>query len=87
MRWLTLRDDLKEGIANIVVGGLCAIYMGPYAVAFVEKWTGIAVTDQGGNLGAFMVGLFGMALAGFLIDVAKFARRKQLEQMDDDNRG
>lgn len=71
--------SVLESIANVVIGSLCAIYLGPVAIAVVERIVGIEISDQGGNLGAFLVGLFGMTLTGILIDAAKIARRKQKE--------
>ena len=29
VRWVTLRQNWKEGVSSIVVGGLCALYLGP----------------------------------------------------------
>lgn len=77
VRWMTLRDNWKEGMANVVVGALCAIYLGPVAVQATERFSGVPITGDTENLGAFLVGLFGMALTGFLIDAMKLARQRQ----------
>lgn len=73
-----------EIIPNVVVGALCAVYLGPVALAMLQNVSGVEISDQGNNLGAFLVGLFGMTLTGFLIDLLKIAHEKRQEAKDED---
>lgn len=72
-----------EIIPNVVIGALCAVYLGPVALGMLQSLTGVEITEQGNNLGAFLVGLFGMTLTGFMIDALKIAREKRQETDDD----
>ncbi len=72
-----------EIIPNVIIGALCAVYLGPVALGMLQSVTGIEISEQGNNLGAFLVGLFGMTLTGFMIDALKIAREKRQETDDD----
>lgn len=76
VRWLTLRPTVKEGVITIVVGGICALYLGPIALPIVEGTLGKVVPggDMAG-LTSFLVGMGGISLAGMVLDV--FDRRRR----------
>lgn len=76
VRTLTLRDNWREGIANLVVGSLCAVYLPPLALFFLSPTLGKLDVPPAmiGNLSAFIMGLGGMTAAGFILDVIKAKR-------------
>lgn len=79
VRWLTLRHSWQEGILTMIVGGICASYLGPLMLPLVTATIGpIAEGADLAGLSAFLVGIAGISLAGFLIDVfdARFLKGK-----------
>ena len=82
VRWLTLRESVKDGAISLLVGSLCALYLGPLVVPFLEPTIGkIAPGSDVPGFSSFIVGLGGITFAGFLLDLIK-ARRKAIG--DDD---
>ena len=77
VRWLTLRNNWKEGSIAVIVGALCASYLGPLAVPLVEPVFG-AIAPGGDSTGfaAFIVGMGGISLSGLIIDVINARRKK-----------
>ncbi len=70
VRWVTLRSNWKEGIGAILVGALCALYLGPIAQPILEPVIGkIAPNGDATGFAAFFVGLGGISLSGLLIDI------------------
>lgn len=76
VRTLTLRDNWREGAANLVVGAICAVYLPPLALSFLAAPLGKLEVPAAmvGNLSAFIMGLGGMTVAGFILDVIKAKR-------------
>ena len=81
VRWLTLREDWRSGGISLSVGAICATYLTPLVVPIIGPMLGGALVKAEGSAGflAFMVGLGGIAVSGFVIDVWK-ARSKQIEK-------
>lgn len=81
VRWITLRSNWREGAGAILVGAICAMYLGPLVEPILEPVVG-AITPGGDADGfsSFIVGLGGISITGFIIDV--FVRRKS-EGSDD----
>lgn len=78
VRWITLRDNWKEGSAAVIVGGICALYLGPVAEPLVEAVFGFIAPDQDAkHLAPFIVGIGGIGLASVIIDVVHAWRRPQ----------
>ncbi|PZQ99936.1 MAG: hypothetical protein DI533_04720 [Cereibacter sphaeroides] len=70
VRWVTLRSNWKEGIGAILVGAICALYLGPIAQPLLEPVIGkIAPGGDATGFAAFFVGLGGISLSGLLIDI------------------
>lgn len=68
VRWMVVGGSFKEGVAMVVTGCICALYLGPLALPLVESTIGVVV--KGGDLdglASFLVGLGGMAIANMLI--------------------
>ena len=78
VRWLSLREDWKSGTTSLVVGAICAVYLGPLAIPVIEPIVGKIVIDPASRAGlsGFIIGVGGIAVAGFIIDIWK-ARRRQ----------
>ena len=77
VRWLTLREDWKDGLISIVVGAICSLYLSPLALPVLEPTLGKIITnqDQVAGFSGFVIGIGGIAVAGSVLDVWK-ARRK-----------
>lgn len=75
VRWLTLRPSWKEGAATLLVGMICAVYLGPLALPLVDGSVGRVIPggDMAG-LSSFLVGIGGISLSGLLMDI--FDRRR-----------
>ena len=78
VRWLTLRHDWREGLMAIIVGSICAIYLGPLVEPMLAPVVG-AVAPQHDAVGfaSFITGLGGISISGFILDLINF-RRKQI---------
>lgn len=76
VRWLTLRPSWHEGAATLVVGAICAIYLGPLALPIIEVTLGKVIPggDMAG-LSSFLVGIGGISLSGLVLDI--FERRRR----------
>lgn len=69
VRWLTLRSNWKEGIAALVVGSLCALYLGPIVDPLLAPIIGkIAPHGDPRGFASFFVGLGGVSLSGLILD-------------------
>lgn len=79
VRWLTLREQWRDGIISVIVGALCSVYLGPLALPIMEPVLGrlIVQPDRLSNLSGFLVGIGGIAVSGFVLDLWN-ARRRQI---------
>jgi hypothetical protein len=79
VRALTLRLPAIEAASGIVVGGICAVYLGPLALPVVEKTVGSIVLEETSRVGlsGFVIGLGGIAVSGFVLDMWKRLRHDQ----------
>ena len=84
VRWITLRNDWREGLSAMIVGALCALYLGPIVEPLLEPFVG-AIAPDGDSTGfsSFVVGLGGISISGLLIDGIR-SRRKQVSGGTDD---
>lgn len=77
VRWLTLRDRWQEGVTAVLVGAICALYLGPLVEPVLEPTIGkIAPGEDATGLASFICGLAGISIAGLLIDVFNARRRR-----------
>jgi membrane associated rhomboid family serine protease len=87
VRWVTLREHWKDGLLSLLVGAICAIYLGPLVAPLIEPVVGkIAPESDGAGFSSFVVGLGGISLSGFLIDLIR-ARRAETKGRRNDPRG
>lgn len=75
VRWLTLQHSWREGFTTLIVGAICAIYIGPLALPIMEQTLGkIVPNGDMAGLTSFLTGIGGISLSGMVIDV--FQRRR-----------
>lgn len=81
VRWLTLQEKLRNGLVSVAVGCLCSLYLGPAGTPMIEPVVGKLATDPNSAMGVsgFLIGVGGMAVAGFVLDLWQM-RRKQLTE-------
>lgn len=79
VRWLSLREDIRSGLISITVGAICALYLSPLAIPAIEPILGMLVIDPSARAGfsGFIMGIGGIAAAGFLIDLWNARRASQ----------
>lgn len=79
VRALTLRLPIVEALSSIVVGSICAVYLGPLAEPLISKLFGTLVVDDTSRVGlaGFVIGLGGIAASGVVMDLWKGLRAKQ----------
>jgi hypothetical protein len=74
VRWITLKENWKDGFTTLLVGAICAMYLGPLVSPILEPVIGKIAPDQGAaGFTSFVVGIGGISLSAFLIDI--FRRR------------
>jgi hypothetical protein len=87
VRWITLREHWADGLASLLVGAVCAMYLGPLVSPMLNPVIGqFAPDSDGSGFSAFVVGLGGISFSGFLIDVIR-ARRRQTKRATRAKRG
>ena len=75
VRWVTLRENWREGMMSLLVGAICASYLGPLVEPILEPVIGkLAPMGDSTGFSAFIVGVGGMSISGLLIDIFR-ARR------------
>lgn len=77
VRWLALREKLQDGLISIVIGAICALYLGPFAIPALAPITGRLLVDPAAQAGlsGFLIGTGGTAVVGFVIDLWRARRR------------
>ncbi len=72
VRWLTLRETWRDGVASLLVGTVCAVYLGPIAEPMLRPVLGaLAPNHNPAGFSSFVVGLGGIGLSGFVIDALR----------------
>lgn len=85
VRWMTLREDWRQGLVSIFVGAVCAVYLGPLATTGMDTILGQVIEDPIArqNLGTFMVGIGGVGVVGFVMDFWKNRREAMNKGRED----
>jgi hypothetical protein len=84
VRWITLRERPREAISSLIVGGVCAIYLGPLVEPIMAPVVGkIAPDGDSAGFASFVVGLGGISIASFVIEIFRARQRGQRGQADD----
>lgn len=70
VRWLTLREKTGAGAVSVIVGGICALYLGPVIEPLLDPLISVAKIDQAAraSFAGFVIGLTGITISGFVID-------------------
>lgn len=78
VRWLTLKERASSGIVSIIVGAICAVYLGPLVQPILAPFIQVVLTEQvsRASFTGFIVGIGGISISGFIIDVIR-ARREE----------
>lgn len=75
VRWVTLKENKRDGLASLIVGAICALYIGPLAEPLLTPLIGsISPGNDAAGFSSFVVGLGGISLAGFLLDFIRSRR-------------
>jgi Na+/melibiose symporter-like transporter len=70
VRWIMTRDDWRSGSLSLIVGAVCAVYIGPLAAPLVEPILGRVAPDGGGTgFSAFLIGIGGISISALLIGI------------------
>lgn len=81
VRWLTLRENWRDGFVSLVVGSVCAIYLGPLAEPMLRPFVGaISPGQDAAGFSSFVVGLGGVGVAGFVIEALRALRAQRPER-------
>lgn len=77
VRWLTLRTHWLDGLISIIVGAICALYLGPLAEPAISAMVGTFVPDptSRASFSGFIIGLGGISVAGLVMDLWQKRRR------------
>lgn len=86
VRWLTLKTGVLDGIISVVVGAICAVYIGPLAAPVINHFFGEIVLDANSRLGlsGFVIGICGVGASGFILDMLSHRRKAMRMLMEGD---
>ena len=87
VRWLTLKETVRDGATSISVGFISAIYLTPIAVDSLASVLDTNRPDIIIGAAGFLVGLSGVALIGALIDLWRSSilfKNRQAESQSND---
>jgi hypothetical protein len=75
VRWVTLREHWRDGVLSLLVGSICAVYLGPLVAPILEPVIDkLAPGGDSAGFSSFVVGIGGMSISGLIIDIFR-ARR------------
>jgi hypothetical protein len=84
VRWVTLRENWRDGMLSLLVGSICAVYLGPLVQPILDPVIGkLAPGGDAAGFASFCVGIGGMSISGLLIDVFRARRRRVAEDADE----
>lgn len=79
VRTLTLRQcGWRDALVNIGVGSLCALYLGPVVEPMLQPALGSLMLEPQSvaTFSGFIIGLSGITISGFVLDIIASRRRK-----------
>ena len=80
VRSMALKSGWRQLLSNVVVGGILAVYVGPFASEIIAHPLGIVnAQEMAPQLGPFLCGVLGMMLVEFFMGVLN-RRKKELER-------
>ena len=77
VRWLTLRDHWSDGLIAVAVGAICSVYLAPLVTPeLVPMFGAINIArDSTNSLSGFIIGIGGITVSGFVMDMWRARRR------------
>jgi hypothetical protein len=77
VRWLTLKQPPLDGLISVIVGAICAVYLGPSIMPILRPVIDLTGVDAESaiGLGGFLIGIGGILVSGFFIDLWQLRRR------------
>lgn len=71
VNWLTRKANWRDGMAQVVVGGICAFYLTPIAQPVMAEMFGtiVGTPEELARLSGFVIGLGGVSVTGFILDM------------------
>jgi hypothetical protein len=70
VRWVTLREHWRDGVLSLLVGSICAVYLGPLVAPILEPVIRkLAPGGDSAGFSSFVVGIGGMSISGLIIDI------------------
>jgi len=86
VRWVTLRESWRDGFLSLLVGSICAVYLGPLVQPILDPIIGkLAPGGDAAGFASFCVGIGGMSISGLLIDVFRARRRQAAKDAADES--
>jgi fluoride ion exporter CrcB/FEX len=83
VRWVTLRQNWRDGLVSLLVGAICANYLGPLAVPILTPLVDkLSPGKDAVGLISFAVGIGGISISGMLIDLFRARRRQAADDAD-----
>lgn len=83
VRWVTLRERWQDGVASLLVGSICALYVGPFVNPLISPMmSDLAPNGDSTGFASFLVGLGGISIAGLLIDLVRARTSRAREDRD-----
>ena len=83
VRWVTLRENWRDGSVSLLVGAICAVYLGPLVQPILDPVIGkLAPGGDAAGFASFCVGIGGMSISGLLIDVFRARRRQTADDVN-----
>jgi hypothetical protein len=77
VRWVTLREHWRDGVLSLLVGSICAVYLGPLVAPVLAPVIGkLAPGGDSAGFSSFVVGIGGLSISGLIIDIFR-ARRAE----------
>ena len=75
VRWITLRDNWKEGAPALVLGAIAAVYLGPLVEPVIATPVStVAPEADTKSLAAFLTGVGGVGVVGMALDLVRWRK-------------
>jgi fluoride ion exporter CrcB/FEX len=84
VRWLTLQESWRTGMVSVACGAICAVYLGPLVEPVLRPVLAVALTEHEArsSFAAFVIGLSGITLSGFIIDIVRARKAAITNEVD-----
>ena len=68
VRWITLRNDWREGLGAIAVGIICSLYLAPLVQPILDPiLSKVAPGGDAASFSGFIMGMGGISVSGFIL--------------------